>query len=164
MIIVVMGVSGTGKSTLGQALAEHLGWRFIEADDFHPAENVAKMRSGQALDDDDRAPWLNAVNDHLRQIAKRNEDAVLACSALKQSHRRLLADGVDDLNFVHLHGDADLVERRLKQRRAHFMPAKLLGTQLAALEPPDDALALSIALPTMQQVSRVIAVLSPSAR
>lgn len=156
-----MGVSGTGKSTLGEALAERLDWAFIEADDFHPPENVAKMRGGQALDDDDRAPWLAAVNAELRRIAEAGGDAVLACSALKHSHRHVLADGVDDLHFVHLHGDADLVEQRLRQRRAHFMPATLLGTQLAALEPPTDALALPIHLPTAQQVNQVIDALTP---
>jgi gluconokinase len=161
LIIVVMGVSGSGKTTLGHALAERLNWAFVEADDFHPPQNVEKMRSGQALDDSDRAPWLASVHTALRDIAARGVSAIVACSALKHAHRMILANGIDDLHFVHLHGDPDLVESRLRQRRAHFMPAHLLGSQLATLEPPMDAVDLSIALSTDQQVARVIERLAP---
>jgi gluconokinase len=156
VIIVVMGVSGAGKSTLGEALAERLGWAFIEADDFHPPANVEKMRAGRALDDADRIPWLTAVNAELRRFAAAGTDAVLACSALRRSHRQRLAKGVADLRFVHLHGDAGLLAQRLRQRPVHFMPATLLDTQLATLEPPVDALSLSADLPTAQQVRQVI--------
>lgn len=156
-----MGVSGSGKTTLGYALAERLNWAFIEADDFHPPQNLEKMRNGQALDDSNRAPWLAAVHAALVDAAARGVCAVVACSALKRAHRRILADGIDDLHFVHLHGDPDLVEMRLRQRRAHFMPAHLLGSQLATLEPPVDAISLSIALPTEQQVELVIDRLAP---
>jgi gluconokinase len=161
LIIVVMGVSGSGKTTLGYALAERLNWTFIEADDFHPPQNLEKMRNGQALDDRDRAPWLAAVHAALFDAAARGVCAIVACSALKRAHRLILAEGIDDLHFVHLHGDPDLVEMRLRQRRAHFMPANLLGSQLATLEPPVDAISLSIALPTEQQVELVIDRLAP---
>jgi gluconokinase len=161
LIIVVMGVSGAGKTTLGHALAERLNWPFIEADDYHPPQNVEKMRSGQALDDSDRAPWLAAVHAALLDIAARGVHAVVACSALKHAHRMILADGVDDLHFVHLHGDLDLVETRLRQRQAHFMPAHLLGSQLATLEPPMDAVSLSITLATEQQVDKIVERLAP---
>jgi carbohydrate kinase (thermoresistant glucokinase family) len=162
LIIVVMGVSGTGKTTLGHALAERLNWVFIEADDFHPPQNVEKMRSGQPLSEGDRAPWLAAVHAALLDIAARQVSAVLACSALKRAHRKVLSRDIADLHFVYLEGDPDLVSTRLRQRRAHFMPAHLLGSQLATLEPPGDAITLSIAVPTEQQVDLVIDRLAPA--
>lgn len=151
-----MGVSGSGKTTLGQALAGRLGWPFVEADDFHPEANVDKMRSGQPLDDQDRAPWLAAVHRHIARLDAAGRDAVVACSGLKAAHRAVLGDGIRDLRFVYLHGEANLIDGRLRLRRGHFMPAELLGTQLAALEPPEDALAVSLGLPTGEQVRRVI--------
>lgn len=156
VIIVVMGVSGTGKTTLGQALAARLGWAFVEADDYHPPSNVEKMRSGQALDEKDRGPWLKAVNARVRSLDALGEDAVLACSALKRTHREQLEAGVDDIRFVYLDGDPELIDTRLRKRQAHFMPASLLGTQLKTLEPPSDALTVSIALPTRRQVESVV--------
>lgn len=164
MILVVTGVSGSGKTTLGRALARRLDWPFIEADDFHPETNVKKMRSGQPLDDRDRAPWLAAVHDHIATLDADGRDAVVACSGLKAAHRAVLGAGITDLSFVFLHGDADLIDERLRQRRRHFMPAGLLGTQLAALEPPEEALAVSVRLPTEEQVQRVIDALSLSKR
>lgn len=154
-----MGVSGTGKTTLGLAIAAQLGWPFVEADDFHPAENVDKMRRGEALNDADRAPWLAAVHARIQAIATTGDNAVLACSALKQSHRAVLSAGVPDLHFVYLHGDAAVIGARLRQRRAHFMPAQLLGSQLEALEPPEDAVKVAVDLPTTAQVDQVTAAL-----
>jgi gluconokinase len=164
VIIVVMGVSGSGKTTLGQALADQLGWPFIEADDFHPQANVTKMRSGQPLDERDRAPWLAAVHAQLFKFASSGRDAVLACSALKAAHRAVLAADIDAIHFVYLDGDAELIDKRLRQRPAHFMPARLLGSQFAALEPPGDALEVPIDLPTTVQVQRVIDALIDSRR
>jgi gluconokinase len=117
---------------------------------------VNKMRSGQPLDDRDRAPWLAAVHQHLSALDSAGRDAVVACSGLKAAHRAVLGAGIADLRFVFLHGEADLIGERLRQRSRHFMPAELLGTQLAALEPPEDALAVSVRLPTREQVQRVI--------
>lgn len=164
MIIVVMGVSGTGKTTLGKALAERLGWNFVEADDFHPPANIEKMRNGVALNEKDRTPWLAAVNAHIRSIAATSGDAVLACSALKRAHRDRLAEGVAEIKFVYLDGDPELIDVRLRERHAHFMPARLLGSQLATLEPPANALTLSIAMPTGRQVDTVTRALRVSRR
>jgi gluconokinase len=161
LIIVVMGVSGTGKTTLGQALAARLGWTFVEADDYHPPSNIEKMRGGRALDEKDRDPWLDAVNARIRAIGTRGEHAVLACSALRRVHREKLADGIQDVRFVYLAGDPELIDTRLRERRSHFMPARLLGTQLMTLEPPADALTVSLALPTRRQVDAVIQGLEP---
>lgn len=140
MIAVVMGVSGAGKSTLGQALARTLGWRFIDADDYHPAANVAKMAAGAPLDDEDRWPWL----DRLNALIRTGENAVLACSALKERYRQRLAQGIEDVVWVHLQGDPDLIRSRLENRRHRYMPASLLESQFAALEPPENAISVDV--------------------
>ena len=140
MIAVLMGVSGAGKTTLGEALARRLGWRFIDADDYHPAANVAKMASGHPLDDADRWPWLDRLNALLRQ----EENAVLACSALKEHYRRRLADGIQSIEWIYLKGDFDLIHSRLAARRHRYMPASLLESQFAALEPPSEAITIDV--------------------
>ena len=142
--VVVMGVSGCGKSSVGQALARRLGARFLDADDFHPPANVAKMRSGVPLDDADRAPWLERLNAALREACAAGESVVLACSALKRRYRDALSAGLDGLRFVHLDGSFELIAQRLDQRRHRYMPASLLRSQFDALEPPHDAIVLSI--------------------
>jgi carbohydrate kinase (thermoresistant glucokinase family) len=144
MIIVLMGVSGNGKSTVGKLLAERLGWPFLEADDFHTPQNIAKMASGTPLNDDDRWPWLDRLAEELRQRINRRESAVLACSALKQSYRQRLDPDPANVHFVHLHGDYDLILSRHKQRSGHFMPTELLHSQFADLEPLSNGLAVSI--------------------
>jgi carbohydrate kinase (thermoresistant glucokinase family) len=144
MIIVLMGVSGNGKSTVGKLLAERLGWPFLEADDFHTPQNIAKMASGTPLNDDDRWPWLDRLAEELRQRINRRESAVLACSALKQSYRQRLDPDPANVHFVHLHGDYELILSRHKQRSGHFMPTKLLHSQFADLEPLSNGLAVSI--------------------
>lgn len=141
MIVLLMGVSGVGKTTLGEALARTLGWRFIDADDYHPAENVAKMKAGIPLDDADRWPWLARLNRVLRE----EKDAVLACSALKASYRERLAHGIGDFTVVYLHGTASLIRERTQSRSHPYMPATLLDSQLAALEPPAGAIAIDVA-------------------
>lgn len=156
MILVVMGVAGSGKSTLGRALAKALGWMFIEADDFHPPGNVEKMRWGVALDDADRLPWLDVLNRKLRDHTQQQQSAVLACSALKRSYRERLSDGIDELRFVYLGGDAGLIRERLRARQGHFMAPELLDSQLATLEPPEDVLMVPIDLTTEQQVATVL--------
>jgi len=155
--LVVMGVSGCGKSAVGAALASRLGWRFADGDDFHPPANVAKMRTGVALDDADRAPWLDRLNALLRHSAAKREPLVLACSALKQRYRDALAARVPGLRFVFLDGDAGLIAQRLAQRQHRYMPASLLRSQFDALEPPADAIRVDVAEPLDQVVARVVA-------
>ncbi len=135
--VVVMGVSGCGKSTIGRALAERLGRRFLDADDFHPPANIAKMRSGVALGDDDRRPWLERLNALLRHGAAKGEPVVLACSALKRRYRDLLRRRVQGIVFVHLAGDRALIAARLAARDHAYMPGSLLDSQFAALEAPE---------------------------
>ena len=152
MIVLVMGVAGVGKTTIGEALAHALGARFIDADDYHPPENVAKMKAGIPLQDADRLPWLQKLN----RILKDEDRAVLACSALKESYRRRLAQGIRDFRVVYLHGSADLIRERMKARRHRYMPAALLDSQLATLEPPTDAIAVDVAAPLAQSVASIL--------
>lgn len=154
--IVVMGVSGCGKSTVGSALAQRLGWQFADGDDFHPPANVAKMRAGQALDDHDRAPWLAALNAMLRASVNEGRPVVLACSALKQRYRDALAEGMPGLRFVHLHGEPDLIGERLAARQHRYMPASLLASQFATLESPAHALRLEVSMPVEALVDAIV--------
>lgn len=140
MIVLVMGVSGVGKTTIGVALAGALGWPFVDADDYHPPENVAKMQAGIPLQDADRWPWLDRLNEVLRQ----HPDAVLACSALKEAYRQRLAHGITDFKVVYLQGDAALIRARLENRQHRYMPASLLDSQLATLEPPAHAISIDV--------------------
>jgi gluconokinase len=134
-IVIVAGVSSSGKTTVGQALAVRLDARFLDADDFHPPENVRKMAAGVPLVDDDRWPWLDRLNAELRQAAARGESVVLACSALKASYRERLADGVDNLQVVMLNGSRELLAARAGARTHLYMPPSLLDSQLQTLEP-----------------------------
>jgi gluconokinase len=136
VIVVVMGVSGAGKTTVGRLVAAALNARFIEGDAFHPPANVDKMRRGQPLDDADRAPWLAALGELLRSYAVRGMTAVLACSALKRAYRDALRTGAPDARFVFLKGEEAQIAERLKARAGHYMPATLLASQFAALEEP----------------------------
>ena len=144
MQVLVMGVTGVGKSTVGAQLAAAIGGRFVDGDDYHPTANVEKMRAGIPLDDNDRAPWLAALNALLRDAETRGETTVLACSALKQRYRRMLADGVAEFRVIHLHGTRELIGERLGARRGHYMNPALLDSQLVTLEWPGDAIALDI--------------------
>jgi gluconokinase len=151
MIVVLMGVCGCGKTTVGKALAAALGCRFLDADDFHPPANVAKMASGEPLTDDDRWPWLDCIAAELRQILARGEHAVLACSALKEAYRtRLKRAG--DVRIVYLKGDFATIQARLAVRKHEYMPASLLPSQFAALEEPAEALVVDIREPVAAQV------------
>jgi carbohydrate kinase (thermoresistant glucokinase family) len=140
VIAVVMGVSGAGKTTLGQALARKLGWRFIDADDYHPEANVAKMARGEPLDDEDRWPWLDCLN----ALLKEQKEAVVACSALKERYRSRLAEGIERIEWVYLKGDFELIRSRLDERRHRYMPSSLLQSQFAALEPPGKAITVDV--------------------
>ena len=141
MIVLVMGVAGVGKTTIGEALARELGWRFLDADDYHPPQNVAKMKAGIPLEDEDRWPWLA----HLNRVLKQEANAVLACSALKESYRERLAQGIARFAVVYLHGSPALIRSRIESRSHRFMQATLLESQFAALEPPRGAIAIDVA-------------------
>jgi len=134
--LVVMGVSGSGKSTIADKLAKRLGWTFEDGDRFHPAGNVAKMSAGHPLTDEDRWPWLQAIADEIDRICKAGERAVIACSALKRAYRDILVHGRNDVRIVFLNGTRDLIAGRLAARKGHFMPPGLLDSQFKTLEPP----------------------------
>ena len=155
MIVVVMGVSGSGKSVVGQALAADLGWPFFDADDFHPSANVAKMAAGTPLTDDDRWPWLDRLASEMGEIDRSGRNAVLACSALRQVYRDRIARA-GNVRFVHLSGSYETIAARMAGRKHAYMPASLLASQFAALEPPDDAIVISIedAIPVQVAIIR----------
>ena len=157
MIVVVMGVSGSGKTTLGRRLAERLGCVFIDADDHHPHENVAKMAAGVPLEDADRWPWLEQLNSLLRSQAAHG--AVLACSALKQAYRARLCEGIGDCRLVYLQGSIAQLRARLAERQHRYMPASLLESQFATLEPPADAITVDVGEPPARCVESVLAAL-----
>ena len=146
MIIIIFGVSGAGKTTVSQLLARELGWHFLETDDFHPAANIEKMRSGHPLTDNDRWPWLERLRQQIQQLLSAGENAVLACSALKRVYRDRLRVG-DEVKFVFLRGDYALVEKQLRSRHRHFMDPALLQSQFDELqEPQPDENVLTIQL------------------
>jgi gluconokinase len=154
--IVVMGVSGSGKTTVGEALAAALGWRFVEGDAFHPAANVAKMASGHPLDDDDRRPWLEALAAEIGKDDAAGRSSVVGCSALRRAYRDILRAGAPDVRFLHVHGDEALLAARVSHRPGHFFPAALLESQLATLEPlgPDErGFVVDVAAPVDQVVA-----------
>jgi len=135
--LVVMGVSGAGKSTIADHLARHLGWRYEDGDRFHPASNVAKMSAGHPLTDEDRWPWLQAIADEIDRLSAAGAPAVIACSALKRGYRDVLVHGRDDVRIVFLDGTRDLIAARLAARKGHFMPPGLLASQFETLERPE---------------------------
>jgi gluconokinase len=137
--LVLMGVSGSGKSTIAEQLAERLSWSYEDGDKFHPPANVAKMSAGHALTDEDRWPWLQAIADEIDRICTAGQHAVIACSALKRAYRDVLIHGRTDVRIIFLEGTKDLIARRLEQRQGHFMPPGLLDSQFKALEPPEAA-------------------------
>jgi gluconokinase len=144
MIVVVMGVTGSGKTVVGQRLAAALGAEFIDGDDYHPPENVAKMRAGTPLTDADRWPWLARLNGVLRERAAGGGSAILACSALKAAYREVLLEDLPDARLVHLRGALPLIAARLAARRGHYMNPALLDSQFATLEAPADAIAVDV--------------------
>ena len=163
-IVVVMGVSGVGKTTVGSLLAERLGWPFVEGDEFHPAANVEKMRRGEPLDDADRAPWLRALRERIDELAAAGRSAVVTCSALKAAYRDELARGRPELRFVWLVAPPDQIRARLRGRHGHFMPADLLASQLATLEPPDDAIRVDAMQPPEEIVAAIRRAIDADAR
>ena len=137
-LLIVMGVSGSGKTTIAELLADRLGYRFAEGDDFHPPKNVTKMSRDEPLTDDDRAPWLAAIHAYAVEHLDAGDRLVITCSALKRRYRDVLLDGIADGRVVFLHGDRDLIAGRLAARKGHFFPADLLDSQFSALEEPAD--------------------------
>jgi gluconokinase len=165
-VVVIMGVSGAGKTTVGKRLAEHLRWNFIEGDALHPPENVVKMKRGQPLTDADRAPWLAAVAGAIDGWRRRGERGVITCSALKRSYRRQIIGDRRDVRLVYLEGSRELIARRLANRHGHFMPPSLLDSQFATLEPPrldENPISVATDQPMDEIIQRISRVLLSSA-
>jgi len=146
VILVVMGVEGSGKTTVGELLAQQLGWEFADGDGFHSAKNIQKMKQGIPLDDADRAGWLDAIHEAIEQWRARGKNVVVACSALKQSYRERIGIA-PDVKLVFLKGSYELISERLRARRNHYAKSDLLASQFAALEEPQDAVTVDIAPP-----------------
>jgi gluconokinase len=160
MVIVLMGVAGSGKTTIGQKLAADLGWTFHDADEFHPPENIAKMSAGIPLTDRDRAPWLAAIRTHIDACLARGQGAVVTCSALKAAYRAVLVADPATVKLVHLTGDFALLAARIGGRQGHFMKPEMLRSQLETLEAPSDALAVDITPPPQEIVAEIRRALS----
>lgn len=156
MIVVILGVSGSGKTTVGKAVAHRQGWPFHDGDDYHPPANVARMTAGVALTNADREPWLATLRELLLALDRQQLSAVLACSALKNDFRRRLREGLRDLRYVYLRADRELIRRRLADRKGHFMPATLIDSQFEALEEPEDAIVLDAHDPLELLVSQIV--------
>jgi gluconokinase len=154
MIAIVMGVVGSGKTTVGRLLAEQLAWEFADADDFHPPSNVEKIRRGIALTDDDREPWLQALREAITRWISEGRNVVLACSALKRVYRLELEVG-PEVRFVYLKGSVDLIAERLRLRKGHFADDKILASQFADLEEPEGAVTVDIAATAQQIVAEI---------
>ena len=155
MVILVMGVTGAGKTTVGKLLAQQLGWQFLDADDFHPPENIEKMKHGIPLTDADREPWLAAIHKALLDYAAKNQNVVLACSALKQKYREKLAAGLD-LRICYLRGSFEEISSHIEHRTGHFAGEAILAGQFADLEEPDNAVVLDATQPPAENVSEAL--------
>jgi gluconokinase len=156
MVIVLMGVSGSGKTTIGEQLAADLGWPFVEGDDYHPPENVAKMKGGTPLTDADRKPWLRALRRRIDAACESGENIVVACSALTDEYRDYLEkDDPACVRYVYLHGSEDLLRKRLEARKGHFMKPGMLRSQLATLEPPAGEVTVDVAPPPAEVVADI---------
>jgi gluconokinase len=154
--VIVMGVAGSGKTTVGELLAQRLGWSFYDADTFHPAENIAKMANGTPLSDSDRAPWLAALHTLISTSLKEERPGVLACSALKESYRQQLLNGNDGVQFIYLKGSYDLIWSRLSLRKDHYMKPQMLQSQFEALEEPMNALTFDVSMPMREIVNGIV--------
>lgn len=155
MIVVIIGVSGSGKTTIGRLLAHAMDCPFLDGDSLHSAENIDKMRHGIALTDADRAPWLTAIRNRIQDCVERGQDLVVGCSALKQRYRTALAEGVP-ISWVYLKGSLELIRARLRHRSGHFMKVDMLASQFAALEEPSDVLVVDVSPPPTVIVEEVL--------
>ena len=164
MIILLMGVAGTGKTTVGTLLAKKLGWSFYDGDDFHPPENITKMEYGVPLTDEDRAGWLARLQQLIQDCLQQRQAAVIACSALKQSYRDFLQQGNPQIHIVYLKGSPTLIAQRLQARTDHFMPPQLLDSQFMALEEPQGVLTLDITRPPQALVQEIRETITPNNR
>jgi gluconokinase len=153
--LVVMGVSGSGKTTVGRLLAKRLDWEFADADRYHPPANIAKMAAGVPLDDEDREPWLLSLRELIDERLAAGQSLVLACSALKRRYRQVLGDADDRVEFVYLKGSRELIRRRMQERSAHYMKPEMLDSQFEALEEPENALVCEIDAPPAELARRV---------
>lgn len=153
---ILMGVSGSGKTAVGKALAQNLGWDFFDADDFHPSANVTKMASGIPLDDTDRAPWLRTLHELISSRLTTHHPAVLACSALKERYRQQLLEGNEGAQIVYLKGSYELIWSRMEKRTSHYMKPSMLKSQFDALEEPSNALTVDVALSIAEIVEKII--------
>ncbi len=158
MIVVLMGVAGAGKTTIGRLLAEALGCPFLDGDSLHPPSNIQKMAAGMPLTDADRAPWLTAIRSHLEEAFRQGHNLVVACSALKQQYRELLSSRLPVI-WVYLKGKEELIRSRLEHRHEHFMKAKMLASQLADLEEPSSAIAIDVSPPPSGIVEQILTAL-----
>ena len=152
---IIMGVSGSGKTAVGKALAQRLGWDFFDADDFHPPANVAKMAGGIPLDDSDRAPWLDSLRELISSSLKADRPAVLACSALKERYRQRLLENNDGVRIIYLKGSYDLIWSRMEKRAGHYMKPHMLKSQFDALEEPTGALTVDISSPIEEIILQI---------
>lgn len=154
MLIIVMGVSGSGKSTIGKGIAERLNLPFYEGDEYHPQKNIEKMSNGIPLNDRDRTPWLKTINRVL--IDESKHGAVFTCSALKKSYRVMLSASIEKMNWVFLHGSREVIKKRMDERKGHFMKAELLDSQFSILEEPEDAIRVDVQKDPTTMINNVI--------
>jgi gluconokinase len=159
MIFIVMGVSGSGKTTLGKAVSNTLGWKFYEGDEYHPAENIEKMRTGIPLDDEDRLPWLLSLSNVIKDAIEKKENIVISCSALKEAYRKILKVS-DDVKFIYLKGSYDLIRTRLEQRLVHFFKPEMLKSQFDALEEPGQAIEIDISKSSESTIKDILDIIN----
>lgn len=162
--VVLMGVSGSGKTSVANKIQERLHWPLAEADDFHPQKNKEKMAAGHALNDEDRWPWLETLRNWMNEHASTGESTIVTCSALKKSYRQLLAEAKETVLFIHLDGSMKLISERMTARAGHFMPASLLPSQFATLEPLDlseNGMTLDVSLTPDELVHTIITTITP---
>jgi gluconokinase len=141
---VLMGVSGSGKTTVGKLLAERLGWTFYDADDFHSPASIAKMTAGSPLNDEDRAPWLESLHELISSSIKHNSPGVLACSALKDKYRQLLVSGIENIHIVYLKGDYAVIQQHMQARQGHYMKSEMIKSQFDVLEEPENVSVMDV--------------------
>ncbi|KST63155.1 gluconokinase [Mastigocoleus testarum] len=162
MIIILIGVSGSGKTTIGKQLADSLNWQFYDADDFHSAKNIEKMQAAIPLEDSDRMPWLQAIADAIAKWLQENQNIIMACSALKESYRQLLLIDRENIQFIYLKGSFELIQKRLQKRENHFMSERLLKNQFDVLEEPSNIPTIDISNPPEKIVATIREILRSS--